>query len=170
MPADTPTDTERLAAIVLAHINRRHADLADEYNTDVIASLEREIAADETALARLWTERMPSRSAMERARDLFYSWASPALAVQIFPGEATRLINAIADALTAAAQSARDAALEEAATVVDDMPVQIYRDEGIGPAGQSCKATTFDDIAAAIRSLMNKGEPPQGNTDTGGER
>lgn len=56
-----------------------------------------------------------------------------------------------------AAPSAGDVrrrALEEAAQVVENMPVQIYRDEGIGSAGRSCKPASFEDAAEAIRALI----------------
>lgn len=49
--------------------------------------------------------------------------------------------------------AAEAAAREEAAQIAQDMPVQIYRDEGIGAAGRSCKPATFDDVADAIRAL-----------------
>jgi hypothetical protein len=47
----------------------------------------------------------------------------------------------------------RNETLEEAATIAENMPIQIYRDKGIGPAGRSCKPSTFDDAAEAIRIL-----------------
>lgn len=47
----------------------------------------------------------------------------------------------------------RNKTLEEAATIVENMPTQIYRDKGIGPAGRSCKPSTFEDAAEAIRNL-----------------
>jgi len=49
-------------------------------------------------------------------------------------------------------------ALEEAAKVAENMPAQIYKDAGIGPAGRSCKAATFDDAATAIRALKEPKE------------
>ena len=58
--------------------------------------------------------------------------------------------------LVQAVASARLAALEEAAKVAENMPIQIYRDEGIGAAGRSCKPATFQDVATAIRALSNK--------------
>jgi hypothetical protein len=49
---------------------------------------------------------------------------------------------------------AHNAVLNEAHESIakKNMPAQIYRDAGIGPAGRSCKPSTFDDVAAAIRN------------------
>ena len=55
--------------------------------------------------------------------------------------------------LSALLRQARLDALEEAAQTVENMPVQIYRDEGIGSAGRSCKPATFGDAAERIRAL-----------------
>lgn len=44
---------------------------------------------------------------------------------------------------------------ERMAGICENMPIQIYRDEGMGVVGRSCKPATFDDAADRIRALAN---------------
>jgi hypothetical protein len=77
-----------------------------------------------------------------------YKWAAERIA---------DLERQLAEALAVAA-IARAEALEEAARVCEAMPIQIYRDDGIGSAGRTCKPATFDDAAEMIRALTPKGQ------------
>lgn len=59
----------------------------------------------------------------------------------------------IALALSQAYERGQESMRERAAEAVANLPIQIYRDDGIGPAGRSCKPATFGDAVEAIRSL-----------------
>lgn len=57
--------------------------------------------------------------------------------------------------------SERLAQKERDAKIAENMPAQIYRDAGIGPAGRSCKPSSFDDAAAAIRNQSRVSDEAQ---------
>lgn len=60
-------------------------------------------------------------------------------------------IDGLADSFARAILAAEKREREACAVIVENMPIQIYRDTGIGPVGRSCKPATFEDAAQAIR-------------------